>query len=102
MENQTALILTRMWMAGETAEAIGNRFGVSASTAYKMAARYKLPARPTRPCQVSRDPSPDEIERMKAELKAKHIAERMAEDVSNTQSKVSKWRRGIFQPRGVA
>jgi hypothetical protein len=27
MENQTALILTRMWMAGETAEAIGNRFG---------------------------------------------------------------------------
>jgi transposase len=102
MENQTALILTRMWMAGETAEAIGNRFGVSASTAYKMAARYKLPARPKRPCQVSRDPSPDEIERMKAVLKERHIQERMREDVTNTQSKVSKWRNGICSPRGVA
>jgi DNA-binding transcriptional regulator YiaG len=67
-----------------------------------MAARYKLPARPKRPCQASRDPSPDEIERLKAELKAKHIADRMAEDVTTTQSKVSQWRRGIHQPRGVA
>jgi hypothetical protein len=39
---------------------------------------------------------------MKAELYALHIQKRIAEDVTNTQSKVSKWRRGIFQPRGVA
>jgi len=35
-------------------------------------------------------------------LKERHIQERMREDVTNTHSKVSKWRRGTFQPRGVA
>jgi hypothetical protein len=39
---------------------------------------------------------------MKAELYAQHIQKRIAEDVTNTQSKVSKWRAGICSPRGVA
>lgn len=102
MENQRALVLTQMWMAGETAEAIGNRFGVSVSTVRKWVQKYKLPTRRHASSVPVYDPSPDEIERMKAELKARHIAERMAEDVSNTQSKVSKWRNGICKPRGAA
>lgn len=102
MENKRALILTQMWMAGETAEAIGNRFGVSGSTVYKWVEKYKLPDRKRTACKPVYDPSPEEIERMKAEIKARHIAERMKEDVSNTQSKVSKWRSGICKPRGAA
>jgi len=79
MENKRALILTQMWMAGETAEAIGNRFGVSGSTVYKWVQKYKLPDRKRTACEPVYDPSPEEIERMKAEIKARHIAERMAE-----------------------
>jgi hypothetical protein len=63
----------------------------------------KLPKRPkVEKDRKTVDPSPDEIERLKAMLKERHIQERIREDVTNTQSKVSKWRRGIFQPRGVA
>ncbi len=80
-------------MAGETAEAIGSRLGVSSSTVYKMARKYALPKRPREPRVLLPDPSPEEIERLKAELKAQHIRERMNEDPTNTTSKVSKWRR---------
>jgi len=102
MENQRALILTQMWMAGESVEAISTRFDISVSTLRKWVQKYKLPTRRYSACEPAYDPSPEEIELMKAELKARHIAERMAEDVSNTQSKVSKWRAGICKPRGAA
>jgi hypothetical protein len=71
---------------------------------YAYAKSMHLPKRPKveRKQRSAVDPSPEEIERMKAELYAQHIQKRIAEDVTNTQSKVSKWRRGIFQPRGVA
>jgi hypothetical protein len=63
----------------------------------------KLPKRPkVEKDRKTVDPSPEEIERMKAELYAQHIQKRIAEDVTNTQSKVSKWRAGICSPRGVA
>jgi len=102
MENKRAIILHQMWTAGETAEAIGKRFGVSASTVCNWAQKYKLPKRERPQKNKPADPTLEEIERLKAELKAKHIEERIAEDVTNTQNKVSNWRRGIFQPRGVA
>jgi hypothetical protein len=70
---------------------------------YSYAQRMKLPKRPKVEKERSTvDPSPDEIERMKAVLKERHIQERMREDVTNTQSKVSKWRNNICSPRGVA
>ena len=99
MENKRALILHQMWMAGETTGAIGARFGVSASTISKWAQRYKLPKRERPGHQQVADPTPEEIERLKAELRARHIAERVSEDVTSTHSKVSKWRRNVCQPR---
>jgi transposase len=102
MENKRAVILHQMWTAGETAEAIGKRFGVSASTVCHWAQKYNLPKRQRPQKNKPADPSPEEIERLKAVLKERHIQERIREDVTNTHSKVSKWRRGIFQPRGVA
>ncbi len=82
---------------------IADRAGISIGTMYSYAQRMKLPKRPKVEKERSTvDPSPDEIERLKAMLKERHIQERMREDVTNTHSKVSKWRRGTFQPRGVA
>jgi transposase len=96
---EQAFILHQMWMAGETCEAIGKRLGVSTSTAHKLAQRYKLPKRPKPMRTKTVDPTPEEIEIRKAECRAKHMAQRRTEDVNNTHSKVSKWRRGICQTR---
>ena len=102
MDNRRALILHEMWVAGETLEAIGRRFGVCAATASKWAQKYKLPKREKPMKSRIVDPTPDEIERLKAELRERHIRERIAEDVTSTHSKVSQWRRGVCNPRGVA
>ena len=101
MENKRAIILHQMWMAGETCEAIGKRFGVSDSTIHKWSQLYKLPKRQRPMAHREVDPTPEEIERLKAELKRKHIEARIAEDVASTHSKVSKWRRNVCQPKGV-
>lgn len=102
MENKRLLILHEMWTAGRTLQEIGVRFGVSDSTIYQWTQRYKLPKRPKPlPEHFPDDPTPDEIERLKAELKERHMQERRAEAPCNTHSKVSKWRRGGNQ-RGVA
>ena len=101
MENRRLIVLHQMWMAGDTCEAIGRRFGVAASTISKWAKDYKLPARP-KPMPEHRidDPSPEEIERLKAELKARHMEERRAESDGAVRSKVSLWRRGSYGPQG--
>jgi transposase len=101
MENQRVLILTQLWMAGETCEAIGKRFGVSSSTVHKWSQQYKLPRRerPMRHRDV--DPTPEHIEAMKAELKRRHIEARIAEDVANSQAKARNWRGGACQPKGA-
>lgn len=89
----------RMWVRGVPAPEIARQCGVSLGTLYAWSKRLKLPPRPRPERNVTADPSPDEIERLKAELKARHIAERVAEDASNTHSKVSKWRAKICNPR---
>ena len=92
-----------LWVELVPTQEIANRAGISIGTMYAYAKSMKLPKRPkVEKDRKTVDPSPDEIERLKAMLKERHIQERMREDVTNTQSKVSKWRRGIFQPRGVA
>jgi DNA-binding CsgD family transcriptional regulator len=93
----------RLWVELVPTQEIADRAGISIGTMYAYAKSMKLPKRPkVEKDRKTVDPSPDEIERLKAMLKERHIQERMREDVTNTQSKVSKWRRGIFQPRGVA
>jgi DNA-binding CsgD family transcriptional regulator len=93
----------RLWVELVPTQEIADRAGISIGTMYAHAKSMKLPKRPkVEKDRKTVDPSPDEIERLKAMLKERHIQERIREDVTNTQSKVSKWRRGIFQPRGVA
>lgn len=93
----------RLWVELVPTQEIADRAGISIGTMYAYAKSMKLPKRPkVEKDRKTVDPSPAEIERLKAVLKERHIQERMREDVTNTQSKVSKWRRGIFQPRGVA
>jgi len=99
----SAAEIHRLWVELEPTQEIADRAGVSIGTMYSYAQRMKLPKRPKIEKERSTvDPSPDEIERLKAVLKQRHIQERMREDVTNTQSKVSKWRNGICSPRGVA
>jgi DNA-binding CsgD family transcriptional regulator len=99
----SAAEIHRLWVELVPTQEIADMAGISIGTMYSYAQRMKLPKRPKIEKERSTvDPSPDEIERLKAVLKERHIQERMREDVTNTQSKVSKWRRGIFQPRGVA
>lgn len=99
----SAAEIHRLWVELVPTQEIADMAGISIGTMYAYAQRMKLPKRPKVEKERSTvDPSPDEIERLKAVLKERHIQERMREDVTNTQSKVSKWRRGIFQPRGVA
>ena len=99
----SAAEIHRLWVELVPTQEIADRAGVSIGTMYSYAQRMKLPKRPKVEKERSTvDPSPDEIERLKAVLKERHIQERMREDVTNTHSKVSKWRNGICSPRGVA
>jgi hypothetical protein len=79
---------------------ISEMLGISPTHLTRLVARHKLPPRPRDRNQKTVDPTPEEIERDKAELKAKHLAERRAEPWCSTTSKVSKWRNGICEPGG--
>jgi DNA-binding CsgD family transcriptional regulator len=70
--------ITQMWFDGVRLQDIADKCGVSTTTVYAYAKRLQLPRRP-RASRPTIDPSPAEIERLKAELKEKHYAERRAE-----------------------
>lgn len=69
----------KYWHAGETLQQMASRFGVSKSTVKKFANRQGLPHRCHENQRGTRDPTPDEIARLAAELREKHFAERRAE-----------------------
>lgn len=98
MENKRALVLHQMWMAGASAEDIGRRFGVSYTTVYNWAKRYKLPDRPKPQCTAV-DPTPDEIAERARECRERHLAEKRKEDVRTTQDRESARRRRLCQAR---
>jgi DNA-binding transcriptional regulator YiaG len=79
---------------------IASRLGISHTFLTRLVAKHKLPPRQAEHKRNVVDPTPDEIERLKAELKAKHMAERRAEPYEVTVSKVSKWRAGVCLPGG--
>ena len=75
-----ALQLHEMWASGASYKEIAAALGCSESFVHDLKVRHKLPSRqrPTKEI-FENDPTPDEIERMKAEIKARHFAERRAE-----------------------
>jgi hypothetical protein len=59
--------------------------GISPTHLTRLVARHKLPPRPRDRNQKTVDPTPEEIERDKAALKAKHMAERRGESEEKTR-----------------
>ena len=91
--------LFRMWTEGVAREVICHELGVSSQQLSVLKQQHKLPARPKKPASLAPDPTPEQIAERAAACRERHMAQRRAEDVSNTYSKVSKWRAGICQPR---
>lgn len=83
---------SKWWHAGETLQAIASRLGVSKATVKRFADKSGLPHR----ChenqhQSPKDPTPEEIERLKVELRERHLEERRAE--TDFASRARDWRR---------
>jgi len=109
------VLLHQLWTAGVPTAEIAKRFNVSYSTVTKWAQRYKLPRRTLHSADEPEAPTPEDdaasldglalspwVEERAREVRQKHYDSRRREEPCNTQSKVSKWRHGICQPRGVA
>ena len=109
------VLLHQMWAEGVPTAQIAERFGVAMSTVTKWAQRYRLPRRTLHPANEPEAPTPEDdaasldglalspwVEERAREVREKHYESRRREEPCNTQSKVSKWRHGICQPRGLA
>jgi len=109
------VLLHQLWTAGVPTAEIAKKFGVSYSTVTKWAQRYKLPRRTLHPADEPEAPTPEDdaasldglalspwVEERAKVVRQKHYDSRRREEPCNTQRKVSKWRHGICQPRGVA
>ena len=109
------VLLHKLWAEGVPTAEIAERFGVAMSTVTKWAQRYKLPRRTRHPADEPEAPTPEDdaasldglalspwVEERAREVREKHYESRRREEPCNTHSKVSKWRHGICQPRGLA
>ena len=109
------VLLHQMWAEGVQTAQIAERFGVAMSTVTKWAQRYKLPRRTRHPADEPEAPTPEDdaasldglalspwVEERARKVREKHYESRRREEPCNTHSKVSKWRHGICQPRGLA
>ena len=66
--------LFRLWSNGVTMDAIADHFGASRTVIRAWRQRYKLPPRRSRFARVEIDPTPDEIEQRKLEVRERHLA----------------------------
>jgi uncharacterized protein YjcR len=109
------VLLHQLWAEGVPTAEIAERFGVAMSTVTKWAQRYKLPRRTRHPADEPEAPTPEDdaaslnglalspwVEERARKVREKHYESRRREEPCNTHSKVSKWRHGICQPRGLA
>jgi DNA-binding CsgD family transcriptional regulator len=83
--------VVQMWHDGVRLQDIADKCGVSTTTVYAYAKRLQLPKRP-RASRPTVDPTPAEIERLKAELREKHMAERRSE--TDETARIKAWRHG--------
>ncbi len=66
--------LFRLWSDGVTMDEIAEHFGVSRTAIRSWRQRHKLPPRRSRFARVEIDPTPDEIEQRKLEVRERHLA----------------------------
>lgn len=95
-------VLLDLWQRGLTLIEIGAAIGCASSTVGSLVKQHKLPPRAPLQKLPQDDPTPEEIAERARECRERHYAERRREAVCSTTSKLSKWRHGICQPRGLA
>lgn len=90
--------LHRLWAGGASYAEIAAALGCAETFVQRLKVRHRLPDRERRAyVGPSSDPAPDEIERMKAAIKARHIHALQGESDEQTRTRVWKenQRRGI-------
>lgn len=80
--------LWQLWASGASYSEIAARLGCTESFVHKLKDRHKLPNRERRGARPRVDPTPEELERLKAEVRARHMAKRRAETPDQTKSRV--------------
>lgn len=86
--------LFAMWNAGARVEDIALAFGVSSTLVYRWRRQYALPERPRSSTAPRPELTPDELERRKAEVRERHMAQRRRESPEVTQARVRAERGG--------
>lgn len=86
--------LLEMWVAGSRVEEIALAFGVSSSQIYRWRSVYNLPPRGMVSNRPTPDPTPSEIERMKAEIRERNRVAMLNESPEVTQARVRAERGG--------
>jgi hypothetical protein len=82
--------LFRLWAGGASYSQIAACLGVTESYVHKLKDRHKLPNRPRSYSAPTDDPTPEEIEKRKAEVRAAHFAKRRGETEDQTRTRVWK------------
>lgn len=80
--------LWQLWASGASYSEIAARLGCTESFVHKLKDRHKLPNRPRRQARPRVDPTPEELEQLKAEVKARHLARRRCETEEQTRTRV--------------
>lgn len=80
--------LHRLWASGASYTEIAAALGCAESYVQKLKSRHKLPHKPREYAAPTGDPTPDEIDRLKAEIKARHMQAMLRESEDQTRSRV--------------
>jgi len=67
--------LRALWLQGLHIKQIAERLKTTPQVVYNLKDKHKLPARPRVCVEHLEDPTPEEIEERKAEIRARHMAE---------------------------
>jgi hypothetical protein len=97
--------LRRVWMNRRfTTDEVAAILLLTDAELRKLAKLHRLPHRHFVQANLAVNDEPSQEERLEQlrrmdECRAAHLEQRRAEPIESTQSKVSKWRQGICQPR---
>lgn len=80
--------LFRLWAGGASYKTIAASLGVTESYVHKLKDRHKLPNRERKQGKPTADPTDEEYEARKAEVKARHLARRRGETEEQTQKRI--------------
>lgn len=82
--------LFQLWVQGLHVDEIAKRLRTTTAMVYQLKTMYRLPKRERVCHREENDPPPDEIERRKAEIKARHMAEMRAKSDVTIDSRLAK------------